>query len=79
MCFADGLFRRFSSLIFQVSLAFVPGTLDFSCWHVSGLLSACSMARGQEETSTSQAGCRRGLSGICLLQVASSILYPWRS
>ena len=26
------------------------------------LLSACSMARGQEETSTSQAGCKRGPS-----------------
>ena len=31
------------------------------------LLSACSMVRGQEETSTSQAGRRRGLAGIRLL------------
>ena len=35
-CFADSLFRRSSSLIFQVRLVFVPGTLDTSCRHVSG-------------------------------------------
>ena len=35
-CFADSLFRRLSSPIFQVSLIFVLGTLDSSCQHVSG-------------------------------------------
>ena len=35
-CFVDSLFRRLSSPIFQVSLVFVLGTLDSSCWHVSG-------------------------------------------
>ena len=111
VCLADGLFRRLSSLNFQVSLIFVPGMSYSNCWHVSDdrnvggcfldtlelggggvpwsgrcmcvlallpiwyygmeliplsfvllLLSACSMARGQEETSTSQAGRRRGSS-----------------
>ena len=107
-CFANSLFRRLSSPIFQVSLVFGPSTLDSSCRHVSVdrnvggcfldtlelggvfpwsgrfmcvltllpvwyygmeliplssillLLSACNMTRGQEETSTSQAGRRRG-------------------
>ena len=110
VCFADYLSRRLFSLIFQVSLVFVLGTLDSSCRHVSSdrivggcfqnmlepggffpgsgrfmcvlalspvwyygmeliplsfpllLLSACSMARGQEKTSTSQVGRRRGPS-----------------
>ena len=35
VCFADNLFRRSSSPIFQVSLVYVPGTLDSSCRHVS--------------------------------------------
>ena len=87
-CFADSLFKRSSSPIFQVSLVFVSGTLGgcfldtlepggvfpwlggFMCvlallpiWYygmeltplssVLLLLSAYSMARGQEETSTS--------------------------
>ena len=34
-CFADNLFKHLSSPIFQVSLVFVLGTLDSSCWHVS--------------------------------------------
>ena len=107
-CFVDSPLRRLSSLIFQVSLVFVPGTVDSSYQHVYGdrniggcfldmlelggafswfgrftyvlillpvwysgmelipfssillLLSGCSMARGQEETSTSQVGRRRG-------------------
>ena len=33
-CFANSLFRRLSSLIFQVNLVFVPSTLDSSCQHV---------------------------------------------
>ena len=35
-CFADSHSRRFSSLIFQVSLVFVSGMLDSHCRHVSG-------------------------------------------
>ena len=38
------------------------------------LLSAYSMTRGQEETSTSQAGRRKCLAGIHLLQAVSSPL-----
>ena len=34
-CFADSLFRHLSSPTFQVSLVFIPGTLDSSCRHVS--------------------------------------------
>ena len=57
-CFADSFFKRsLSSPIFQVNFIFVLGTLDSS---VLLLLSACSMARGQEDTSTSQAGRKRG-------------------
>ena len=34
-CFADSFFRRcLSSLIFQVNLVFVPGTLDSNCQHI---------------------------------------------
>ena len=36
-CFSYSFFRRcLSSPIFQVSLVFVPGTLDSSCRHISG-------------------------------------------
>ena len=35
-CFPDCLSRCLFSPIFQVSLVFVSGTLDFSCRHVSG-------------------------------------------
>ena len=107
-CFADSLFRRFSSPNFQVSLIFVLSMLDSSCRRVFGdknvggcfldmlelggvfpwfgrfmcvlalllvwyygmeliplssvllLLSSFNMTRGQEETSTSQAGYRGG-------------------
>ena len=35
-CVANSLFRRSFFPTFQVSLVFVPGTLDSNCWHVSG-------------------------------------------
>ena len=35
-CFSDCLSKCLFSLIFQVSLVFVFGTLDSSCRHVSG-------------------------------------------
>ena len=43
VCFADSLFRCLFSPIFQVSLVFVPGTLDSSFRHVSddGNLGGC--------------------------------------
>ena len=43
------------------------------------LLSDYSMSRGQEETSTSQAGRIRGSSRDTPSAVASSPLCPWRS
>ena len=39
---------------------------------IPSLLSACIMTRGEEETSTSQAGSKRGLPEGCVLQAASS-------
>ena len=42
------------------------------------LLSACSMARGQE-LPLARPGADEGLVEIRLLQAASFLLYPWRS